>query len=355
MGNRKIKVLIVDDSRIVSGLLAELVESDSGLTVMGIAGDPYEAVKLIQRETPDVILLDIEMPKMDGITFLKKIMSQHPIPVVIFSGVAEVHSKNAIDAFKYGALDVIPKPKSVNPRAMEETRSRILFSLKAAALSKNRLHLLRSHKPELSVSSSQEPLKVQLPETGINKIIVMGASTGGTQAIEYILTRLNPSVPPILITQHMPGGFTRSFAERLESICSLHVMEAEENQILEPGHVYVANGYYHLEVAKSGLHYKVRLSDTEPLNRHKPSVDVLFSSVLHQVPPKKVVAVLLTGMGEDGARAMLELKNAGAMTIAQDEKSSVVWGMPGKAVKLGAATRVQSLSEITEFLNGMNY
>lgn len=354
MGN-KIKVLIVDDSRIVSGLLAELVGSDSGLTVIGTAADPYEAVKLIQKETPDVILLDIEMPKMDGITFLKKIMSQHPIPVVIFSGVAEVHSKNAMDALRYGALEVIPKPRSVDPRSMEQTRSRILFSLKAAALSKDRLHLLRSQKSEQSVSSSNSYPKVRLTESGVNQVIFMGASTGGTQAIEYILTRIKPTVPPILITQHMPGGFTRSFAERLESISPLTVVEAEDNQILEPGHVYVANGYYHLQVTRSGLHYKIRLSDDEPVNRHKPSVDVLFQSALKSVPCEKVIAILLTGMGEDGARTMLKLKNAGALTIAQDEKSSVVWGMPGKAVKLGAATWVQSLAEITEFLNRLNY
>ncbi|MBN2616467.1 MAG: chemotaxis response regulator protein-glutamate methylesterase [Bacteroidales bacterium] len=351
MGNKKFKVLIVDDSRIVSELLTELVESDADLTVMGTAVDPYEAVRLIQNETPDVILLDIEMPKMNGITFLKKIMSQHPIPVVIFSGVAEVHSQNAMDALRFGALDVIPKPKSVDPRAIEETRTRILFSLKAAALSRNRLHLIRSQRPEQYDGSQKEHPKVRLTEKEVNKVIVMGASIGGTQAIEYILTRLKPTAPPILITQHMPGGFTRSFAERLESICPLTVSEAEENQVLEQGHVYIANGYYHLQLARTGMHYKVRLTDDEPVNRHKPSVDVLFWSAIKSVSPEKLVAILLTGMGEDGARSMLDLKHAGALTIAQDEKSSVVWGMPGKAVKIGAATQVLSLSEITEVLN----
>lgn len=347
---KKIKVLIVDDSRIVSGLLTDLVEQDPELTVMGVAGDPYEAVKLIQQETPDVILLDIEMPKMDGITFLKKIMGQHPLPVVVFSGVAEANSRNAILAFRYGALEVIPKPKSIHPKALEETRSRILFALKASARSKSRLHLLRSYKP---VQAGQQVKSIRMNTIPAEKLIFMGASTGGTQAIEYILTRIKPPLPPVLITQHMPGGFTKSFAERLNSICPLTVVEAEDNQTLEMNHVYVANGYYHLELAKSGPYYKTHLLDNEPVNRHKPAVDVLFRSAIKNVPSEKVIAILLTGMGDDGAEALLELKQTGALTIAQDEKSSVVWGMPGKAVKYGAATKVFSLLEIAAFLNAL--
>lgn len=348
MDARKIKVLIVDDSRIVSGIVSELIGKDPELKVMGIAGDPYEAVKLIQMETPDVILLDIEMPKMDGITFLKKIMSQHPIPVVVFSGVAETNSKNAMLAFRYGALDVIPKPKSFTPKVLEEVQSRIVFALKASANSKNRLHLLQTYKPAHKTMVS----KVKQPDImGLDKIILIGASTGGTQAIEYILTRIEHSLPPVLITQHMPGGFTTSFAQRLDSICSLTVVEAEDNQILEMNHVYVANGYYHLQVIKSGYHFKTRLVDDPPVNRHKPAVDALFRSALKYVPSKKIIALLLTGMGDDGVEAMLELKESGAFTIAQDEKSSVVWGMPGKAVKYGAASKVMSLSEIVLFLN----
>ncbi|MBN2639773.1 MAG: chemotaxis response regulator protein-glutamate methylesterase [Bacteroidales bacterium] len=350
MKTEKIKVLIVDDSRIVSGLLTDLVERDPELTVMGVAGDPYEAVKLIQLATPDVILLDIEMPKMDGITFLKKIMNQHPIPVVIFSGVAEANSRNAIMAFRYGALEVIPKPKSIDPQALKETRSRILFALKAAAHSKNKLHLVRSLKPIKDVAVVKPTMNTL---SLVNKIIFMGASTGGTQAIEYILTRIEPPLPPVLITQHMPGGFTKSFAERLDSICSLAVVEAQDNQTLEMNHVYVANGDYHLLVERSGYNYKTKLSDDEPVNRHKPAVDVLFRSALKCVPTEKMVAILLTGMGEDGAKAMLDMKQSGVFTIAQDEKSSVVWGMPGKAVKYGAASKVSSLSEIADFLNAL--
>ena len=356
MVKKNIKVLIVDDSRIVSGLLADLIESDPELTVMGIAGDPYEAVRLIQLETPDVILLDIEMPKMDGITFLKKIMSQHPLPVVIFSSVAEKNSKNALHALRYGALDVIPKPKNIDPNAMEQTRWHILLSLKAAAISKYRLHLLKTPgagTEKINLKHTVNVLK-ETPNESFRKIVLIGASTGGTQAIEFILEHLTPPVPPILITQHMPGGFTHSFAERLNTISSLQVHEAENAMTLKTNHVYVANGFYHLQLVKSGERYRVRLGEGEAVNRHKPSVDVLFHSAA-QYAGDKAVGILLTGMGDDGARSLLEMKNAGAVTIAQDEKSAVVWGMPRKAVQLGAAAKVLSLIEISNYLNGLKY
>lgn len=353
------KVLVVDDSPLITRMVSEIINSDSELRVMGIAGDPFEATRLLNEEIPDVILLDIEMPLMDGITFLKKIMSQHPLPVVIFSAVAEKNSKNALDALHFGALDVVQKPKNLIGKAFEEMKSYLTDALKAAVLSKGKLNLLRtSNNSIVKKTVSGREIRFMNPDEnlfhGNERLIFMGASTGGTQAIEFLLSRLSPPLPAILIIQHMPGGFTRSFAERLNDFSALNVKEAEDGELVKNNCVYIANGFYHMLLSKIGFQYRIRQKEGPLMNRHKPSVDILFKSAARHAGPHGI-GILLTGMGDDGARGLLKMKEAGAFTIAQDEKSAVVWGMPGSAVKMGAALKVYSQMEILNFLNALKY
>ncbi len=360
IGKAPYKVLVVDDSPLITNLVSKMINSDPNLSVMGVARDPFEAVRLLKDEVPDVILLDIEMPRMDGLTFLRKIMGQHPIPVVIFSAVADKNSKNAIEALRLGAVDVIQKPANFSEKAFEEMKIMLTDMLEAAAFSKGRLYLLRASQG-FDLKSNASDLKiagneviVQSPDFLNGKIIFMGASTGGTQAIEYLISNLTPPVPPILITQHMPGVFTYSYAERLNQLSVLNVKEAENGESVEKNSVYLANGFFHMSVSKKGFQYLIHLDDSDLVNRHKPSVDVLFASAATQAGSKGI-GILLTGMGNDGAKGLLEMRNAGANTIAQDEKSAVVWGMPGAAVKIGAALKVYSLQEILNSLNALKY
>jgi two-component system chemotaxis response regulator CheB len=350
-----IKVLLVDDSPLVTRVVSDIINEDKELKVMGTAADPYEAVEIMRQNRPDVILLDIEMPRMDGLTFLRKIMTQHPIPVVIFSGVAEKNSLNAIKALEYGAVAVLQKPKSISSPGFREIKILFLETLKGAAASHQGLPLLRKTPfrtpqplPEEAVRKKIAQTHQQLPS---RQIIVIGSSTGGTQAIEFLLRNLPPEMPGILITQHMPGEFTRSFAERLNMVSPLCVKEAENGEVVRNNCVYISNGFYHLLVENQGLQYTISLKDGPLVNRHKPSVDVLFRSAARHVA-SRATGILLTGMGNDGAKGLLEMKEAGALTIAQDKASSVVWGMPGTAVQLGAAQKVLSLKMILDFLKG---
>lgn len=350
-----IQVLLVDDSSLVTGVVSRIISEDDGFFVMGVAANPFEAVEIMKKHRPDVILLDIEMPRMDGLTFLRKIMSQHPIPVVIFSAVAEKNSRNAIKALEYGAVAVLQKPKSVTLPEFQETKVRFLETLKGAAASGLRLKLLQKyhHKEQPVFQEDLFESKVakahQQPVS--RNVIVIGSSTGGTQAIEYLVRNLKPGIPGILITQHMPGEFTKSFAERLNMFSPLMIVEARDGEIIRDSHVYIGNGFYHLLLEKGNLSHVVRVKDGPLVNRHKPSVDVLFRSAARYAGSHST-GILLTGMGNDGARGMLEMKKADAMTIAQDEASSVVFGMPGAAIKLGAANRVLSLKMILNYLNG---
>jgi len=350
-----IKVLLVDDSAMVTKVVSHIIDEDKQLSVMGVAANPYEAVEIMKKEKPDVILLDIEMPLMDGLTFLRKIMTQHPIPVVIFSGVAPKNSHNAVKALEYGAVAVLQKPKSILSPEFQETKIRFLETLKGAAASASGLQLLRKkmydshHTPENE--NHEQPAKAKnsalFPS---RKIIVLGASTGGTQAIEFLVRNIKANLPGILITQHMPGEFTKAFAERLNTVSRLHIREAKDGEIVHNNTVYIGNGFFHILVEKEGSNYKVRVKDGPLVNRHKPSVDVLFRSAARQAG-SQALGILLTGMGNDGAKGLLELKKAGAVTIAQDKNSSVVFGMPKAAIQLGAAQYVLSLDEILKFLN----
>ncbi len=349
-----IQVLLVDDSQLVTDVVSRMIDEDDTLRVLGTASHPFEAVEIMKNHRPDVILLDIEMPRMDGLTFLRKIMSQHPIPVVIFSAVAEKDSRNAVRALEYGAVAVLQKPKSVISSEFQEMKIRFLETLKGAAASGSKLKLLSRVSQKGKLPFSEVALQEKSSKAGKNppsrQIIVIGSSTGGTQAIEYLLRNLKPDVPGILITQHMPGEFTKAFAERLNVYSPLMVKEAADGEVIRDGCVYIGNGFYHLLLEKQNLMNVIRLRSGPLVNRHKPSVDVLFRSVARHAG-SNAIGILLTGMGNDGARGLLEMKEAGAMTIAQDEASSVVFGMPGAAIKLGAATRVLSLKMILNYLN----
>lgn len=348
--SRKIKVLIVDDSAIVRQTLSNIFSSDEDLEVIGAAKDPFDAAELLKNMVPDVITLDIEMPRMDGITFLKKIMSLHPIPIVIISQVAQEGSKKAFEALEFGAVEVIAKPKVNSTKFFEESKIQLCDVVKAASVARvKRISLIQNIivKPKHSadvVIPKKEPK--YFPENK-QKVVVLGASTGGTEAINQIINEINSSVCGIVIVQHMPEMFTKLFAERLNGVNGLSVSEAKNGDIVEKGKVLIAPGNKHLVLKNSGSKYFVEIKDGELVNRHRPSIDVLFRSAA-QFAGKNAIGILLTGMGDDGAHGMLEMKDAGAHTIAQDENSCVVFGMPKEAIELGAAKEVLNLSRIAQ-------
>lgn len=350
---RKIKVLIVDDSVSVQNVLQKILVSDSEIEVIGTASNPYEAVAKIAENLPDVITLDIEMPRMDGLTFLRKLMKQHPIPVVVISSVVGEGSDNGILALKLGAREIITKPKLSGRTEIEEYRIRITDAIKAAAMTE-RIHMNSKMSPKIEnspqhhpeISPSEHPNPSQLSE----EIILIGASTGGTEVISKILKALRPDLPGILIVQHMPGEFTKAFANRLNVECNLHVKEAEQGDTIKRGYVYIANGFNHLSLVKENELYKCKLEMSELVNRHRPSVDVLFKSA-SRFQGKNITAILLTGMGSDGAKGMFELSKIGAQTFAQDEKSSTIFGMPKEAIKLNAAKMIGNPDELINWIN----
>lgn len=345
---KKIRVLIVDDIPSVRRSLTEILEGDPLISVAGTASDPYEAARLIAHEVPDVITLDIEMPRMDGLTFLRKLMNQHPVPVVIVSSFVAQRRELGIQALALGAAEIVTKPTSGRPDEMEIYRMQLLEAVHAASMQNTSVlrmmqkRLRTSRKTYLGITSSQPGIE--------RKLILIGASTGGTELITTILKSVRPDLPPVLIVQHMPGEFTGIFAKRLDTESALTVKEAEKNEALKNGHVYIANGFFHLVVKKSANHYVCDLEEGELVNLHRPSVDVLFYSAA-AFASKNVMAILLTGMGADGARGLLELKNKGAICIAQDEKSSVVYGMPREAVRLNAVNLTGSPEKIIEWMN----
>jgi two-component system chemotaxis response regulator CheB len=346
---KKIRVLIVDDSAVVRQTLADILMSDPGIEVMAKASDPLIAAEHISREVPDVILLDVEMPRMDGLTFLQKIMSQHPMPVVICSSLAESGSDTALHALEYGALEIILKPRLGAKQFLEESRIRICDAVKAAAASHvKRLHIgRRDIPPKLTADAVLAKARISrdamLKTT--EKVVVVGASTGGTEALKDFLIALPLDAPGIVIVQHMPENFTTAFSQRLDSICRISVKEAETNDTVIRGRALIAPGNHHLLLKRSGARYYVEIKEGPLVSRHRPSVDVLFRSAARYAGPN-AVGVIMTGMGDDGAKGMLEMKEAGAVTIAQDEESCVVFGMPKKAIELGAVDRVLPLSAI---------
>lgn len=352
--NPKIKVMIVDDSAVVRQALKQILEKDPQITVIGVAADPIFAIQKMQTSMPDVITMDVEMPRMDGLSFLKKIMAQHPVPVVVISSFTPKDSHLAIRAYEYGAVEVLLKPDLSNPDQQTLAGARIIESVKTAAMAKvqrKSAPVAEPVKPKLSADVIL-PRKPAAPSAGISdSIIAIGASTGGTEAIRIVLEAMPENCPGIVIVQHMPEVFTRSFADRLNQLCRIHVKEAEKGDLITRSLALIAPGDKHLLVRKTGNQYFADLSDGPPVNRHRPSVDVLFRSVA-QTGGKNAMGVLLTGMGKDGAEGLLEMKNSGAFTIAQDEKSSIVFGMPKEAIKLDAALSILSLDQIAGFLSG---
>ncbi|WP_198962777.1 protein-glutamate methylesterase/protein-glutamine glutaminase [Mangrovitalea sediminis] len=339
-----IKVLVVDDSALIRQLLEQIVRSAPDMVFVGAAKDAYVARDMVNQFSPDVITLDIEMPRMDGLTFLNKLMRARPTPVVMISTLTEKGSEATMKALELGAVDFIPKPRLGITEGMAAYAETILDKIRAAAASHTAL-LRRPAMPRQKSGSVQQITGI----TGTEKLIGIGASTGGTEAIKQVLQDLPANMPAVLITQHMPAGFTRSFAGRLNSLSAMTVKEAEHGERILPGHAYLAPGDRHLKLTRSGANYEVCLSDGEPVNRHKPAVDVMFDS-LAELAAGNSVGVLLTGMGKDGAAGMLHLKEQGAVTVAQNEQSCLVYGMPRAAVELGAATEVLPLENIAAYL-----
>lgn len=356
MSNNKLRVLVVDDSAVVRQTLSSIISSDPYLEVMGTATDPYFAAKKIADEVPDVITLDVEMPRMDGLTFLKKIMSQHPIPVVIISSLTEQGTQTAMKALELGAVDIITKPQVNTKTFFEESRIRICDAVKAAGHAKISRKKVRHYieppvvEPKYSADAILPAATRDLSMIKTTEyVVVVGASTGGTEALTTFLKAMPLDTPGIIIVQHMPEKFTTSFANRLNEICKITVKEAQNGDSVIRGRALIAPGNFHLLLKRSGARYYVEVKEGPLVNRHRPSVDVLFRSTARYAGAN-AVGVIMTGMGDDGARGLLEMKTAGAKTVAQDEKSCVVFGMPREAIKLGAATRVMSLNDIAPYV-----
>lgn len=350
---QKIKVLIVDDSAVVRQTLSDILGTDPTIEVMGVAADPYFAANKIAHEVPDVITLDIEMPRMDGLTFLRKIMTQHPIPVVIISSLTTKGTETGIKALEYGAVEIITKPKLSTKEFFEESKIRIRDAVKAAAQSRlTRKKAIKVPSPAIEVKPklSADAVLAKGHSTGsmlktTEKVVVIGASTGGTEALRVFLENIPADCPGIVIVQHMPEQFTKSFAERLDQLCKISVKEAANNDTVIRGRALIAPGNHHLILRRSGARYYVEINDGPLVNRHRPSVDVLFRSTA-KYAGKNAVGVIMTGMGDDGAKGLLELRETGAHTIAQDEKSCIVFGMPKEAIKLGGAEYILPLNDI---------
>lgn len=347
---QKIKVLIIDDSASVRNMISDILSQDPQIQVIGGASDPYEAVAKIADELPDVITLDIEMPRMNGLTFLSKLMKQHPLPVIVISSLAGNGSDLGIRALKLGAREIITKPKILNHSQFREYRIRIIDAVKATALSGGKITGLRRRMDNKQIITSDQSLSNFENKPASRKVILLGASTGGTEVISKILKNIRADLPGILIVQHMPGEFTSAFARRLNAESEVLVKEAESDDVVRDGCVYVANGFNHLLLKREGGNYKCELEMGALVNRHRPSVDVLFRSASH-FPGTEIAAILLTGMGADGAKGLLELKHTGAMTFAQDEKSSVIFGMPKEAINLDAAQKIGNPEELIIWLN----
>lgn len=335
------RVLIVDDSAVMRQLLSDILSRDPALEVVGVAGDPFVARDKIKALSPDVLTLDVEMPRMDGLSFLEKLMRARPMPVLMVSSLTEQGAATTLRALELGAVDFVTKPRLDVLTGTLELADEIIEKVKSAARAR-----VRAPKPGAPPPASRAAAPVSgalLKST--NRVIAVGASTGGTEALREFLVPLPPDTPGIVIVQHMPANFTRSFAERLDSLCQVRVKEAENGDRILPGHVLIAPGNFHMRVKRSGAVYSVEVFQGEPVNRHRPSVDVLFDSCAGELGAN-VVGVILTGMGADGAKGMLAMRRAGARTIAQDEASCVVFGMPREAIALGGAERTLALNDI---------
>ncbi len=343
---KKIRVLIVDDSAVVRQTLADIINSQPDMEVMGVAADPYIAAAKIRREVPGAIILDIEMPRMDGVTFLQKIMTQHPMPVVICSSVADKGSENALKALEYGAVEIIAKPRLGAKQFLYESEIRITDAIKAASAARLKpLVKFRKIAPKLTADAVLAKPSGRAVIHTSEKVVAVGASTGGTEALRIFLQALPQAGPGVVIVQHMPEKFTAAFARRLNTLCRIEVKEAANNDSVLRGRALICPGNRHMLLKRSGARYYVEVRDGPLVCRHRPSVDVLFRSAARYGGPN-VIGVIMTGMGDDGSRGMLEMKNAGSANIAQDQESCVVFGMPKEAIKRGAVARILPLEKI---------
>ena len=345
---KKIKVLIIDDSALIRSILKEIINSFPDLEAVGAASNPLQARELIRTLNPDVLTLDVEMPEMDGLTFLEKLMRLRPIPVLMISSLTEKGSDAALRALELGAIDFLPKPKLGISEGLHEYSEEIADKIRAAYSSKGLLSRKIASTTASSVSNAELPT-VGNRITSTEKIIILGASTGGTEAIKEFLIRLPADAPGILIAQHMPEAFTKSFAARLDSLCKISVVEAQGNERILPGHAFIAPGHSHLMLKRSGANYMTELSQAPPVNHLRPSVEVLFRSAAKNAG-KNVIGVMLTGMGKDGANAMLEMRQAGAYNYAQNEETCVVFGMPREAIAVGAVDEVVAIQDMAQWV-----
>ena len=339
MSGNRIRVLCVDDSALIRDLLSQIINSHPDMEVVAVAPDPLVARDLIKRHNPDVLTLDVEMPRMGGLDFLERLMRLRPMPVLMLSSLTSAGSDVTLKALELGALDFIEKPTLGVRDGMFEYSALIAAKIRMAVRAQ----------PRRIEPAKQAPGALAALAVSSEKLVVLGASTGGTEAIREVLQPLPANAPGILIAQHMPGGFTRSFAQRLDGLCRIRVKEGEHGERVLPGHAYIAPGDAHMTLGRSGTHYVVQLDDGPPVNRHRPSVDVLFESAA-RLSRDNTIGVLLTGMGKDGARGLLALRETGASTLAQDQQTSLVFGMPREAIALGAASEVVALGDVAERL-----
>jgi two-component system chemotaxis response regulator CheB len=360
MPAKPIRVLIVDDSASVRQTLSDVLNADPAIQVMGTAADPFAAARRIEREVPDVIVLDVVMPRMDGITFLRKLMAQCPVPVIMCSALTEDGSETMIEALEAGAVDIIPRPRLDTRQFLQESSVRICDAVKAAACVKMGRRSPRTAaggrdtdgflpvRPKLSadvVLPPPSPSQRVRAAGSLDRVVCVGASTGGTESLREVLERLPPDCPGIVVVQHMPEVFTAAFARRLDGLCRVRVKEAENGDMVRRGEVLIAPGNQHMLLQRQGTRYRVVVKDGPLVSRHRPSVDVLFRSAAHCAGPN-ALGIIMTGMGDDGARGLLEMRNAGSPTVAQDEATCVVFGMPREAINLGAAARVLPLGAL---------
>ncbi len=342
----KIKVVVVDDSALVRSLLTEIINRQPDMTCVGAAADPLVAREMIRETNPDVITLDVEMPRMDGLEFLSRLMRLRPMPVVMVSTLTEQGAETTLRALEMGAVDFVAKPRIGVSSGLQELAGDIVDKIRVAASAHvKRLPPAPGTGSAHAGSGAAEPPRAALPRVSTEKIICIGASTGGTEAIREVLMPMPADAPAIVITQHMPPGFTTSFANRLNTLCRIRVQEAQHGERILPGHAYIAPGGHHLRIDRSGSNYVAVVEDTEPVNRHRPSVEVLFKSAARVLGPN-ALGIMLTGMGADGAQAMREMKDAGSYNYVQDEASCVVFGMPRMAIQHGAAHEILPLSQI---------
>ena len=349
---QKIKVMIVDDSAVVRQVLSAVLETDAAIEVIGVAADPVFAMEKMERAWPDVLVLDVEMPRMDGITFLRKIMARRPTPVVICSTLTEKGAETTLQALAAGAVSIVTKPKSGMKTYLQDAGDDLVHAIKAAARANLKcLAPAPAARPGAAVPEPALPAKITAMARTTDAVVAIGTSTGGTQALELVLAALPRVCPGIVIVQHMPEKFTEAFARRLDSLCRIEVAEARNGERVLPGRALIAPGGRHMQLVRSGAQYHVEVLDGPPVSRHRPSVDVLFRSTARYAGAN-ALGIIMTGMGSDGARGLKEMRDAGAHTIAQDEASCVVYGMPKEAVRMGAAESIIPLSEIAAAIAG---